>query len=184
MENPCMINSWKKHQFICCLNSGPFKMMPQSTLFWFFFGEVVGWGRRKLLSIERQEETHTCLKLIPPTHNHETHQRKKKKKKSKQHVNTLSKAFHELWILLGQLFNPFYTSFACLHVKHVSKTPPSPYAHSHMHTHTHFRSPNGTTIWVRNQKRELSSGNFDTSYITPNFRARSSNFFLRSGDCF
>jgi hypothetical protein len=67
--------------------------------------------------------------------------------------------------------------------------PHNPYAHSHMHTRTHTfvkhgRSPNRTSIWVRNQERELFSGNFDTSYITPNFRAWSSNFSWGGGDCF
>jgi hypothetical protein len=69
-------------------------MMPQSTLFCVF----VGAGEEAIKYQKTTRDTHTCLKLISPTHNHESHERKKKKQekstknKKNQHVNTLSKS--------------------------------------------------------------------------------------------
>jgi len=103
--------------------------MPQSTVFCVF----VGAGEEAIKYQETTRDTHTCLKLISPTHNHESHERKKKKKTTRQH--SLEKHIINLWILPGQLFNPFHTSFACVHVKHVS-TPPS-LTHTHTCTHAH-----------------------------------------------
>jgi hypothetical protein len=156
MENPCMMNSRKKHQFICCLNSGPFKMMPQSTLFWFFFGEVVGWGRRKLLSIERQEETHTCLKLIPPTHNHETHQRKKKKKKKQATRQHSLKSISWTLNLARSAFQSILHKLCMFACETRLKDHPPLLTHTHTCTHTHtFPKPKRNNYMSKEPKKRI-----------------------------
>jgi hypothetical protein len=58
---------------------------------------VEGHGGVEAIKYQETKGTNTCLKLIPPTHNHETHARpKKQEKRKKNNTSTLSqKHYHE-----------------------------------------------------------------------------------------